>query len=95
MYLQGSHHCGGSGQMLQTAIDNRIKRASHETSDDSLYLLDLVMVGAVTHFFFFKFPIPEMVTGIQREVSKMICMISETTNITVNVPHKLSKGWGN
>jgi len=52
MYLQGSHHCGGSGQMLQTAIDNRIKRASHETSDDSLYLLDLVMVGAVTHFFF-------------------------------------------
>lgn len=55
MYLQGSHHCGGSGQMLQTAIDNRIKRASHETSDDSLYLLDLVMVGAVTHFFFLNF----------------------------------------
>lgn len=38
-----------------------------------------------TVFHFLLLPVPEVMTGIEREVSKMACMISKTTNIAAKI----------
>lgn len=36
-------------------------------------------------FYAFLLPVPGMITGIKRDVSKMACMFSKSTNITKNL----------
>lgn len=44
-----------------------------------LHLSNPVMVATIS----FLLPIPEIIMGIQRELSKMSCITSKTINITV------------
>lgn len=69
----------------------RIRRVFPENCDDSLYLLDPIMIAATSAF---GLPIPELVTGIQRKVSKMICMISKTINTVSKKLGEISKEMG-
>lgn len=59
---------------------NRIKGGIPESYDFFfLHLSNPVMVATIS----FLLPIPEIIMGIQRELSKMSCMTSKTTNITL------------
>lgn len=69
----------------------RIRRVSPENCDDSLYLLDPIMVAATSAF---GLPIPGLVIRIQRKVSKMICMISKTINTVSKKLGEISQEMG-
>lgn len=70
---------------------SRIRRVFPENCDDSFYLLDPIMVVATSAFWL---PIPELVTGIQRKVSKMVCMISKTVNTVSKILGDISQEMG-
>lgn len=70
---------------------NRIRRGLPKNCDDSLHLLDPVIVAATSAPLL---PVPGAVTEIQREISQMACLISKIANTIAKVLAQINQEIG-